>query len=81
MAFSGGVTFGNQKMEGQVVDVNGIFFFTQRSIIAELAKSVWQEPRQKWSNFVTSLKFNWMMEMRNYYLIQTDSRNAYYSIC
>ena len=25
MAFSGGVTFGNQKMDGQVVDVNGKF--------------------------------------------------------
>jgi hypothetical protein len=23
MAFSGGVTFANQKMDGQVVDVNG----------------------------------------------------------
>lgn len=52
LAFSGGVTFANQKMDGQVVDLNGTVLLTQKSTTEELLRRGWLERRPKWKNCV-----------------------------
>ena len=47
-------TFANQKMDGQVVDLNGNVWFTQKNTIVELAKNVSEELKWKWNSLEIS---------------------------
>lgn len=48
LAFSGALTFANQKMDGQVVDLNGTPPPTQRSTTAGPLRSGWPARRPRW---------------------------------
>jgi hypothetical protein len=44
LPISAAATFLNQKMDGQVVDINGTLFLTQRSTTGVRARSAWAGP-------------------------------------